>query len=112
MTNASQAATAEFATATAPTPGWTSRLIGSIAVSLALLSALATFVVLANLTPIMPTHEVVLTLLAVNAFTVLFLLGIIAYEVWRVVQARRRGRAGARLHVRIVALFSVIAAAP
>ncbi len=27
-------------------------------------------------------------------------------------QARRRGRAGARLHVRIVGLFSVIAAAP
>jgi two-component system nitrogen regulation sensor histidine kinase NtrY len=29
-----------------------------------------------------------------------------------VVQARRRGRAGARLHIRIVALFAVIAAAP
>ena len=27
-------------------------------------------------------------------------------------QARRRGRAGARLHVRIVGLFSVIAAVP
>ena len=31
--------------------------------------------------------------------------------MWRVIQARRRGRAAARLHVRIVALFSVIAAA-
>ena len=27
-------------------------------------------------------------------------------------QARRRGRAGARLHVRIIGLFSVIAAVP
>jgi len=112
MTNVSQAATAEFATATAPTQGWMSRLIGSIAVSLALLSALATFVVLANLTPILPTHEVVLTLLLVNAFTVLLLLAFIGREVWRVLQARRRGRAAARLHVRIVALFSLIAAVP
>src|SRR5882672_10114039 len=107
MTNVGQAATAA-----APAPGGLARLIGLIAVALALLSALATFVVLANLTPILPTHEVVLTLLLVNAFTVLFLLGIITREVWRVVQARRRGRAGARLHVRIVALFSVIAAVP
>src|SRR3954453_6530731 len=112
MTNASHAATAEIATATAPTPGWTSRLIGSIAVSLALLSALATFVVLANLTPILPTHEVVLTLLLVNALTVFLLLVFIGREVWRVLQARRRGRAAARLHVRIVALVSLIAAVP
>jgi two-component system, NtrC family, nitrogen regulation sensor histidine kinase NtrY len=32
--------------------------------------------------------------------------------VWRIVQARRRGRAASRLHVRIVALFSVVAAVP
>src|SRR6202043_1791237 len=42
----------------------------------------------------------------------LILLAIIAREVVLIVQARRRGRAGARLHVRIVGLFSVIAAAP
>src|SRR3954454_12004595 len=112
MTNVSQVATAEFATATAPAPGWLARLVGSIAVSVALLSALATFVVLANLTPILPTHEVVLTLLLVNALTVFLLLAFIGREVWRVLQARRRGRAAARLHIRIVALFSLIAAVP
>ena len=42
----------------------------------------------------------------------LLLVGVIGREVWRVFQARRRGRAGARLHVRIVALFSMIAAVP
>jgi two-component system nitrogen regulation sensor histidine kinase NtrY len=112
MTNVSQVATAEFAIPTAPAPGRVARLIGSVAVSLALLSAIATFVVLANLTPIPPTHEVVLTLLLVNAFTVLFLISLIGRELWRVLQARRRGRAAARLHVRIVALFSLIAAVP
>ena len=47
-----------------------------------------------------------------NATTVLLLLGVIVREVWQMVQARRSGRAAARLHVRIVGLFSIIAAAP
>ena len=42
----------------------------------------------------------------------LLLLGVIAREVWVVLQARRRGRAAARLHIQVVALFSFIAAAP
>jgi len=89
-----------------------SRLIGSCAVGVALLSATATFLVLAGLTPIAPVHEVVVELLLGNAITGLLLLGIIGREVWKVVQARRRGRAGSRLHVQIVGLFAVIAAVP
>jgi two-component system, NtrC family, nitrogen regulation sensor histidine kinase NtrY len=88
------------------------RYFGAVAVVLALLSALLTFIVLADLTPLAPTHRVVVTLLLANAVTVLLLLGIIAREVWQVMAARRSGRAGARLHVRIVGLFSIIAAAP
>jgi two-component system, NtrC family, nitrogen regulation sensor histidine kinase NtrY len=52
------------------------------------------------------------TLLAVNFVTVLLLLAIIGREVWHIVQARRRGSAGARLHVQIAALLSVIAVVP
>jgi two-component system nitrogen regulation sensor histidine kinase NtrY len=78
----------------------------------ALLSATATFLVLAGLTPIAPVHEVVVELLLGNAITGLLLLGIIGREVWKVIQARRRGRAGSRLHVQIVGLFAVIAAVP
>ena len=97
--------------AAAPMP-IASRLIGAIAVGAALLSATATFLVLAGLTPISPVHEVVVTLLCVNAATGFLLLAIIGREVWAVVQARRRGRAGSRLHVQIVGLFVVIAAVP
>ena len=68
--------------------------------------------VLAGLTPIAPTHNVVVLLLAVNIVTVVLLLALIGRELWRVLQARRRGRAASRLHVRIVALFSVISAVP
>ena len=89
-----------------------SRLIGAIAVGVALLSATATFLVLAGMTPIDPVQSVVVTLLAVNAGTGVLLLGIIGLEVWVVIQARRRGHAGSRLHVQIVSLFAVIAAVP
>jgi two-component system nitrogen regulation sensor histidine kinase NtrY len=107
---AESAVVAESSSA-APMPA-ASRLIGAIAVGIALLSAMATFLVLAGLTPIAPVDSVVKELLLGNAVTGLLLLAIIGREVWVVVQARRRGRAGSRLHVQIVGLFAVIAAVP
>jgi two-component system nitrogen regulation sensor histidine kinase NtrY len=98
--------------AASPAENRTVRVLGPISAGLAMLSASVTFVVLADLTPLIPTHRVVVTLLLINALTVFLLLGVISREVWLVVQARRRGRAAARLHVRIVALFSVVAAVP
>jgi len=109
MTTVDQVAPVDTGITTVPIA---SRLIGAIAVGVALLSATATFLVLAGLTPIAPVHEVVVDLLLGNAITGLLLLAIIGREVWVVVQARRRGRAGSRLHVQIVGLFAVIAAVP
>jgi two-component system nitrogen regulation sensor histidine kinase NtrY len=88
------------------------RWLAPVAVILALLSAFLTFMVLTGLTPIEPTRQVVRTFLMINAATILLLVGIIVREVWQVVQARRRGRAAARLHVQIVGLFSIIAVLP
>src|SRR5580692_8277457 len=99
------------AAAAAPVP-FASRLIGAAAVGTALLSATATFLVLSGLTPIAPVHEVVVKLLLGNVVTGLLLLAIIGREVWRVVQSRRHGQAGSRLHIQIVSLFAVIAAVP
>src|SRR6185295_526009 len=89
-----------------------SRILGPVTVVLALLSAAVTFAVLAGLTPLAPTHQVVVTVLAIDAVAALLLVAVIGREIWLIVQARRRGRAGARLHVRIIALFSIIAAVP
>nr|HEV8012100.1 PAS domain-containing sensor histidine kinase [Bradyrhizobium sp.] len=88
------------------------RFLAPFAVGLALLSTFLTFVVLTGLTRIQPTPEVVISFLLINTATILLLVGIIVREVWQVVQARRRGRAAARLHVQIVSLFSVIAVLP
>src|SRR6266404_4426560 len=93
--------------------GWSLwRWLAPFAVGLALLSAFLTFVVLTSLTPIEPTREVVVSFMLINGATILVLVSIIVREVWQVVQARRRGRAAARLHVQIVSLFSVIAVLP
>ncbi|WP_426524730.1 ATP-binding protein [Bradyrhizobium sp. McL0615] len=86
--------------------------VAPFAVAIALLSAFLTFVVLSGLTPIEPTRQVVYSFLLINAATILLLVGIIIREVWQVIQARRRGRAAARLHIQIVSLFSVIAVLP
>src|SRR5476649_2332809 len=88
------------------------RFLAPFAVGLALLSTLLTFVVLTGLTRIEPTRAVVISFLLINGATILVLVGIIVREVWQVMQARRRGRAAARLHIQIVSLFSVIAVLP
>ncbi len=87
-------------------------VLGPIGVGLALLSALATFLILAGLTPVEPTQTIVVTTLVVNVVFVCILLSIIGWEIARLVKARRRGTAGAQIHSRIVGLFSIIAAAP
>src|ERR1044071_1055889 len=92
--------------------GFLRKWVAPFAVAIALLSAFLTFMVLSGLTPIEPTRQVVYSFLLINAATVLLLIAIIAREVWLVIQARRRGRAAARLHVQIVSLFSVIAVLP
>ncbi|MBR0935117.1 PAS domain-containing sensor histidine kinase [Bradyrhizobium jicamae] len=86
--------------------------LAPFAAVMALLSAFLTFVVLSGLTPIEPSKRVVYSFLLINAATILLLIGIIVREVWKVIQARRRGRAAARLHVQIVGLFSIIAVLP
>ncbi|WP_213737155.1 PAS domain-containing sensor histidine kinase [Bradyrhizobium sp. dw_411] len=88
------------------------RWLAPFAVVLALLTAFLTFVVLTGLTRIEPTREVAVSFMLMNGATILVLVGIIVHEVWQLMQARRRGRAAARLHVQIVSLFSIIAVLP
>jgi two-component system nitrogen regulation sensor histidine kinase NtrY len=113
MTSADTSAAA-FDTPPADEPQRSSlrRRLAPFAVALALLSAFLTFVVLTGLTSIEPTREVVSSFLLINAGTILLLIGIIVREVWQMIQARRRGRAAARLHVQIVGLFSIVAVLP
>ncbi|WP_248307761.1 PAS domain-containing sensor histidine kinase [Bosea sp. AS-1] len=88
--------------------GW----IGGIIVVLALVSALLTFLVLSGATPVAPVHEVVIGVFVLNALLILALMVIVAFEAAVLIRARKAGAAAAGLHVRIVGLFSFIAALP
>ncbi|WP_084174899.1 sensor histidine kinase NtrY-like [Afifella pfennigii] len=87
-------------------------MVGLLAVLLALTSAVGSFLVLTGQTSIEPTPAVVRAAGLLNGVVVLFLLATVVYEAAGLWIARQRGRAAARLHVRIVALFSIIAALP
>ncbi|WP_298821905.1 PAS domain-containing sensor histidine kinase [uncultured Roseibium sp.] len=88
------------------------RRAGLAIMVVALISIGVTFAILMGLTAIDPTREVIVTAMTINGALAAVLLGVISVEILKLWQARRRGRAAARLHVRVVALFSVVAAVP
>jgi two-component system nitrogen regulation sensor histidine kinase NtrY len=85
---------------------------GPYIAGLAVLVALLTVLVFAGLTPIAPSDDVVVGLFALDAALILTLCGFIVFEALALLAARRAGAAAARLHIRIVGLFSIVAAAP
>jgi len=87
-------------------------LPGLILAGGALLCAMLTLLVLLGVTPIAPTSPVVVASVVINSLFVLGLIALIAREVARLLKARSRGRAAARLHIRIVVLFSIVAITP
>lgn len=87
-------------------------LPGVLAIAAALVSAAVSFAILIGMTPITPDSTTTLALIAINAVLVLILVGLIAFEIQRIVMARKRGKAASRLHVRIVTMFALVAALP
>ncbi len=88
------------------------RRVGYAAAVAALISASVTFFILLGLTSIEPTQQVVVWTLVVNGVLLLAVATAVGWEIGRLWLARRRGEAGARLHIRIVALFAVVAVTP
>ena len=86
--------------------------LGLVMVILALLSGFGTYMILTGLTPIVPTNFVVRSLLLIDLFLVFAMLIVVTLQVLELWRARLRQVAGARLHVNIVGLFSVIAVLP
>ncbi|MBA3446772.1 MAG: PAS domain-containing sensor histidine kinase [Pseudaminobacter sp.] len=88
-------------------------LPGVVAVVGSIVAAAISFSILVGATPIVPDDATTLALIiGINAAFILFLIALIGREVHRILIARRRGKAASRLHVRIVAMFSLVAALP
>ncbi len=88
------------------------RAIGFITAIAALVCGGISFVILTGLTPIVPTNNVIGAAVMVNGVLISVLAFLIVREVYRLIQSRRRGRAAARLHIRIIGLFALVAAVP
>jgi two-component system nitrogen regulation sensor histidine kinase NtrY len=81
-------------------------------VLLSMLSALASYMILTGLTAITPRNEYVWAALAVNVLLILTMLTIVVWQALGLRRAWIEKIPGARLHTRIVILFSLIAALP
>lgn len=88
------------------------RKFGLAVILLAIAFGAASFLILLGLTPVEPTGTVILTVLTINAIFVGIMLLLVIREVRVLLRARRKGRAAARMHIRIVGLFGVVAAFP
>jgi two-component system nitrogen regulation sensor histidine kinase NtrY len=85
---------------------------GPIVVVLAVACALATFLVMAEFGPIAPTSDTLLVLYGVDGAALVLLAGMVFRQSRTLFKAWRAGEAAARLHVRTVGFFSVIALVP
>lgn len=103
---------AEGETGGLPLRGGLASHLSPIVVVLAVLCGLATYVVLTGLTPVQPTRDLVITLLALNSALVAGMILIIGCQLWGLLDARRKRIAGAGLHTRLVGLLSLSAALP
>jgi two-component system, NtrC family, nitrogen regulation sensor histidine kinase NtrY len=79
---------------------------------LAVVSCSATYAILSGVTSYIPSRSGLVTLLLINLSMGLTLAALIAWRLVRLWAERKSGRAGARLHVRLVTWFSIIAVLP
>ena len=86
--------------------------VGLVVMVLSLVSGFATFLILTGLTPIVPSNDVVIAVLFINVVLIVAMLAVVGWQFIGLWRAWRDKVAGSRLHVRIVLLFSVMAALP
>lgn len=79
---------------------------------LAVLAGTATYLTLTGSSPLTASTNSLLLLLNIDLVLLLSLGGIVARRLVQIWAERRRGSAGSRLHVRLVVLFSALAATP
>jgi len=90
---------------------WSTR-IGLVIAVLAVTTGVGTFMILTGLTPIKPSREVIVSLLAANLVLIAIMGSLAGWQIIDLLLARRRHKAGASLHIRIVVLLSLFAAVP
>ena len=81
-------------------------------VGIALIAAIGTFLFLMGSFGVEPNENAVLVLLGIDITLILALLALVFRQLYRLWRASKAGLSGARLHKRVVGLFSLVAAVP
>ncbi|MGL5735070.1 MAG: PAS domain-containing sensor histidine kinase, partial [Beijerinckiaceae bacterium] len=89
-----------------------SAFLGMVLVTLALASAVATFMTLAGLVPLVFGERTLAIFFAINFGLIALLMIVVAREGFALWRAKRSGAAGAKLHSRIMRWFSFVATFP
>ncbi len=92
--------------------GRTRRVVGMVLVGVATIFSLGTFALISNLLPVQPTRDVVRGALVTDGLLLAAIAFMVGQEVFTLGRAWLQGKAAARLHLRVVALFAFIAALP
>ena len=75
----------------------------------ALISVTATYLAMTGTAPFRPDPRLILLLLNIDLVLVLLLATLVARKLVQIWMERRRGVAGAKLHTRMVLMFSLVA---
>ncbi len=78
----------------------------------ALVSVIATYLAMTGTAPLRPEPRLIILLLNIDLVLVLALATLVARKLVQIWAERRRGTAGAKLHTRMVLLFSLVAVTP
>ena len=88
------------------------RQIGFFVVLVSVVVASASFLIMSGATSIEPGPDVWTLIWIANAVLIILVIALVLTELVVLVQARIRKQAGARLQVRIVTMFAIVAAGP
>jgi two-component system nitrogen regulation sensor histidine kinase NtrY len=91
--------------------GWSGKL-AIILIAAITFSGLATYAALSAAPPFGNDPNTVIWLLNLDLVIMMLLVGLIARRFAKLLSGRRKGIAGSKLHVRLVVIFSIMAAAP
>ncbi len=91
--------------------GWSARLAAILVVAI-FVSGFATYAALSETPPFGNDPNTVIWLLNLDLVIMIMLLSLIARRFAKLLSGRKRGMPGSKLHVRLVVIFSILAAAP
>jgi len=103
---------AKFAFPAGKRPNRIIRIFGVFTIAAAVIVATVSFWIMTGASNIEPTPKVWTAIWIANAVLIVLVIALVLTEIVMLIQARIKGHAGARLRVRLVVMFALVATVP